>query len=104
MGKSWGGKQAMIFTTTYPNLVNKLFLIAPASSDKTILTLLQKSNKDIFLGWAEDDYTVWYSNTKIWKEIFKSSTKLHLYSAIEGGHKILLEYLSPIIRVLQEEK
>lgn len=90
MGKSWGGGQAMNFAKEYPNKILKLCLIAPASSNPSIITQLGKHSFPIYLAWAKDDSTIWYSNSDTWKQILGS--KLTFQATETGGHRILEEY------------
>jgi pimeloyl-ACP methyl ester carboxylesterase len=101
MGKSWGGEQAMSYAKEFPNKVQKLCLIAPASSSPSVIKQLEQNSLPIYLGWAKDDPSVWYSKCETWKRILGS--KLTFQSADSGGHRILLEYAQNIINFLDQK-
>jgi hypothetical protein len=100
MGKSWGGGQAMNYAKEFPNKVQKLCLIAPASSSPATIKQLGQNLTPIYLAWAKDDSTLWYSNSDTWKQILGS--KLTFQSAESGGHLILSEYAPNILNFLDE--
>jgi hypothetical protein len=101
MGKSWGGGQAMNYAKEYPKKVKKLCLVAPASSNPSTIKLLGQNPAPIYLAWARDDSTIWYSNSETWKQSL--GPKLTFQSADRGGHRILSEYADTLIKFLQEK-
>jgi pimeloyl-ACP methyl ester carboxylesterase len=101
MGKSWGGGQAMNYAKEFPNKVKKLCLVAPASSNPSTIKQLEQNPAPVYLAWAKDDSTIWYSNSESWKQLLGS--KLTFQSAERGGHRILSEYAHSMIKFLQEK-
>jgi pimeloyl-ACP methyl ester carboxylesterase len=101
------------FAATSPKLVNKLCLVAPASTDADMIASLGNpihapSSKwtqpadnylPILLAWSKDDRALWFSNSKVWTDTLKSN-QLKLITAETGGHRILPEYLEGIISFL----
>lgn len=96
MGKSWGGRQASLFTAMNPQLVSRLCLVCPASSDKALVNGVARAGIPVLMAWARDDYVKWYSNTATWRSALGASLELH--TAEKGGHLILPEYIEPISR------
>mmetsp|Transcript_11087 Transcript_11087/g.18609 ORF Transcript_11087/g.18609 Transcript_11087/m.18609 type:complete len:256 (-) Transcript_11087:268-1035(-) len=98
MGKSWGGGQAIQYALNNPNNVEKLVLVAPASSSDPLA--LSKSlglgtlGFPVFLAWAEDDPIMPAERARKWKASL--GDKLTTYTAKEGGHVILDEFVKPI--------
>jgi pimeloyl-ACP methyl ester carboxylesterase len=99
MGKSWGGYHAFTHATKHPDKVIKLVLQAPGFTTIDRVVALHKTAVPTFLAWAEDDYIVWYSTTHTWTSVMGES--LVLYSAHTGGHAVVEEYASPILKFLQ---
>ena len=93
-GKSWGGAMAATFAAAHPDLVEKLVLVAPALTDKSVLS---KLSMPVFLAWAQDDDLVPYRNAQVYQD---SCPRLKLHSAASGGHKILDAYSNLIFRFL----
>jgi pimeloyl-ACP methyl ester carboxylesterase len=98
LGKSWGGRQAALFASTNPAMVIKLGIICPASSGQSMIESVRESGLETFLAWARDDMVTWHRNTETWTRILGPS--ITFYSAMEGGHRILDEYIDPIFQFL----
>ena len=96
LGKSWGGRQAALFTQKYPNLVSRLGLVCPASSDESLVAGVKEANTPVYLAWARDDYVKWYSNVDTWKRVLGNAVEVQ--SADSGGHFILPEYTDRIVQ------
>lgn len=96
LGKSWGGKQAALFTQRYPNLVSKLGLVCPASSEESIVAGVKSADTPVYLAWAKDDFVKWYSNVETWRRILGESVEVQ--TAESGGHSVLPEYTASIVK------
>jgi pimeloyl-ACP methyl ester carboxylesterase len=98
-GKSWGGSQAINFAVKNPKAVLKLGLIAPASSDSTLIEKLQSNSIKVFLAWALDDTALWFYNTKHWQTVM--GDQLTFASVEKGGHRILPEYAEKLLAFIK---
>lgn len=97
------------FAASWPNQVKKLCLVAPASTDQSLISTLSKplhspstqwnqptnNHLPVLLAWAKDDKALWFSASKVWVDTLQPS-QLKLVTAEVGGHRILPEYLEPI--------
>lgn len=116
-GKSWGGKQAIQFAVSSPKLVRKLCLVAPATTDKTMITALGKPLHSpsegwtvpaqnyipVLLAWAKDDRALWFNNIKFWtEESCLQPNQLKLVTAETGGHRVLPEFVDPIVSFVMQ--
>lgn len=97
VGKSWGGGMAMNFVHAYASFVEKLILVAPASTDQSLMKSIDDARIPVFLAWAKDDPTIKYSNAEKWKTLVPSITFI---SADTGGHRVLSEYIPFIINFM----
>jgi len=100
MGKSWGGGVVIKTALKYPRYVSKLVLQAPAFKEKRQLSQLEQA---VLLCWAEDDPTIAFSRTQVYKEAVKN---LQLVTYPSGGHSAAMEnsarFLPHLLEFLQK--
>jgi predicted esterase len=101
MGKSFGGALAQAFASAYPNEVSKLVLIAPAVSSKPTIAMINQSHIKVFLGLTRDDPVVPHSTADVWKETLNPNN-LIVFSVDSGGHRIVDDFVQPIILFLKQ--
>ena len=62
------------------------------------MSSVQDLNMPLLLMWAKDDWITWFSGTKVYQE---NCHKLKLQVAEHGGHRILPEYLQPLLNFVE---
>jgi pimeloyl-ACP methyl ester carboxylesterase len=99
MGKSWGGKQAALFTIANPEAVSKLVAVCPASSDPSMLqslSALPPRPPPVLLAWARDDWVTPFRKSEVWRSSLGQS--LTFVETAKGGHTISPVYVDDIVR------
>ena len=99
MGKSWGGKMAVRFAASHPQLVRRLVLSAPAvGSSAEEGEALRALTMPVLLAWSEDDTVVPYST----HELFVQNVP-HVRSVAypSGGHRINERLATDVVRFLE---
>jgi len=99
LGKSWGGGQATRFAASHRSQVSKLVLVAPSLDDAAVPAQLPPLPVRLF--WAEDDTVVPVARASIYSESLDASGCLEFTTVAVGGHRILDEYIAPIISFLR---
>jgi len=79
--------------------VSKLVLVAPSLDDAAVPAQLPPLPVRLF--WAEDDTVVPVARASIYSESLDASGCLEFTTVAVGGHRILDEYIAPIISFLR---
>jgi pimeloyl-ACP methyl ester carboxylesterase len=99
MGKSWGGKQAALFTVARPEVVSKLVAVCPASSDPAMLQSLSgllPRPPPVLLAWARDDWITPFRKSEVWRSSLGQG--LTFIETATAGHTISPTYVDGIVR------
>ena len=96
-GKSWGGGQATRFAAAHPALISRLILVAPSLDEPSATTRLASENLPVQLFWSRDDSVVPIARAEPYTTVL-APTLLSFVTVEAGGHRILDEYIAPILQ------
>lgn len=97
MGKSWGGKQAALFTIDKPDAVSKLVAVCPGSSDPSMvqrLSAVLPHPPPVLLAWSHDDWITPFRKSQVWR---KALPGLKFVETSDSGHRIAPVYVNEIV-------